>query len=365
MIGKWVAACLCVLGLWAGQAGAQALRFDLMGPQGQVTEKSYPGKYLLLAIGYTSCPDICPTTLYEYGLTMKALKNPEALQPIFVTIDPVNDDIDRLNAYTQYFDARIVGLSGEMKNIQHLADQLGATFGYRMDGKRVDVPQKGMIYNVYHSALIYLIGPDRQLLDVYDYQIGAQGLTAALDKVLGEGQGHQRAPAPQPEKQAAPPPSNAPRTAGTPPPPAAACPLPAGFEPRETGLALQDILPPQAPALRRKVVLLNVWALWCAPCRTELPLLDKLAARQDALAVQTLNLNDKEADIAALFSKMGLQHLPRTRTQDSGLLKRLGAAGLPLTALFVDGRQVAAKSGVIDRTDDFVRYARCVRGPGA
>ena len=168
ILKKWMTVCFCIFGLWTGAAQARDITFDLRDTNGPVTQKSYPGKYLLLAIGYTSCPDICPTTLYEYGLVMKALKNPDAIQPIFVTIDPVSDDVERLNTYTRFFDERIVGLTGEMKNIQALADQLGATFGYRMDGKKVDNPKPGMSYTVYHSALIYLIDPDRKLMDVFE-----------------------------------------------------------------------------------------------------------------------------------------------------------------------------------------------------
>ena len=144
---------VCCFMLFGGAAYAQKITFDLVDERGPVTQESYPGKYLLLAIGYTSCPDICPTTLYEYGLTMKAIKNPDAIQPIFVTIDPANDDVARLNAYTRYFDERIVGLSGSMENIQNLADQIGATFGYRANGKKIDNPVRGMSYTVYHSAL--------------------------------------------------------------------------------------------------------------------------------------------------------------------------------------------------------------------
>lgn len=189
MLMKKVAGLVCLLGLAlqpAADAMARQISFDLQDDKGQVTQASYPGKYLLMAIGFTSCPDICPTTLYEYGMVMKALKHPDAIQPIFVTIDPLNDDVKRLNAYTRFFDERIVGLGGDPKNIKALVDQLGATYGYRMDGRKVNDPQPGDGYTVYHSALIYLVGPDRRLLDVFDYQIGAEGLTARLDQVLGE-----------------------------------------------------------------------------------------------------------------------------------------------------------------------------------
>ena len=164
----------------------RAIHFDLEHVKGRVTQDSFPGKYLLLAIGYTSCPDICPTTLFEFGEVMQALKNPDAIVPVFVTIDPVNDSAERLDQYVRFFDERIVGLTGSMKNIRALSDILGATFGYRLDGKKLEKPEPGVPYSVYHSALIYLIGPDRKLADVYDYQMGPEGLTQELDRVLGE-----------------------------------------------------------------------------------------------------------------------------------------------------------------------------------
>lgn len=94
---------VCFLALLSGTVYAQSIRFDLFDNKGPVSHESYPGKYLLMAIGYTSCPDICPTTLYEFGAAMRAIKNPDAIQPLFVTIDPTNDEVNRLNAYTGFF----------------------------------------------------------------------------------------------------------------------------------------------------------------------------------------------------------------------------------------------------------------------
>lgn len=164
----------------------RVIHFDLEHVKGKVTQDAFPGKYLLLAIGYSSCPDICPTTLFEFGEVMQALKNPDAIVPVFVTIDPVNDSPERLDQYVRFFDERIVGLTGTMKNIRALSDILGATFGYRLEGKKLENPEPGVPYSVYHSALIYLIGPDRKLVDVFDYQVGPEGLTQELDRVLGE-----------------------------------------------------------------------------------------------------------------------------------------------------------------------------------
>lgn len=184
---KWLfLAVLVIFSLSSLNAKAETIHFDLFDPNGPVTQDSYPGKFLLLAIGYSSCPDICPTTLYEYGYAMKHLKHADHLQPLFVTIDPVNDEINRLNAYTQYFDERIIGLSGDMENIEALARQLGATFGYRLDGRRISHPEPGMAYTVYHSAMIYLINPEGELVDVFDYQIGGDDLVQSVDAHLEE-----------------------------------------------------------------------------------------------------------------------------------------------------------------------------------
>ena len=162
------------------------ITFDLEDEKGKVTQDSFRDKYLLLAVGYSSCPDICPTTLFEYGEVMKALKNPDAIVPVFVTIDPVNDDAKRLNSYVHFFDERIVGLAGSAQNIRALADQLGATYGYRLDGKKLDKPEKGVPYSVYHSALIYLISPDRRLDEVLGEPAKAGGDAAGDMKHDGD-----------------------------------------------------------------------------------------------------------------------------------------------------------------------------------
>lgn len=369
---KFLVCCLMLVG---GSAYAQKITFDLLGPDGPVTHESYSGKYLMLAIGYTSCPDICPTTLYEYGLSMKAIKNPDALQPIFVTIDPANDDIDRLNMYTNFFDERIVGLSGSMASIQNLADQLGATFGYRMNGKKIENPVRGMSYTVYHSALIYLISPEREILDVYDYQIGDADLTIALDKVLGDGskapssaaateqadttKAHDtKSVAPKSESTA----TAAATVAATATASAAtgsshSCPLPNGFQTSKEPVELSSIVD-KVP--NTQVNLLNLWAIWCTPCRVELPILDRFAAEQQEMGVVVLNLNDKADKIAEFFDKADIKNLSQQSTDDGKLLRRLGGMGLPFNALFVDGKAIAFKNGIIEETDSLHRYAQCV-----
>lgn len=348
---------LCLVLFWASSAimaEDKAIKFDLLSPSGQVTEKDFEGKYLLMAIGYTSCPDICPTTLYEFGKALKGLNNPEAVQMLFITIDPVNDEINRLNAYTKYFDPRIMGLSGTMAQIQDFANQVGATFGYRLDGKKVDDPKLGMSYEVYHSALIYLISPDRKLVDVYDYQIGENGLIQALNKALpapanGEGieavvQKSASETAVQADESKV----------------ALKCDLPKGFVASTTQTNLKDFV---ADGEINKPALLNLWAIWCAPCRRELPLLDKAKNNPD-FNVLTLNLNDNAEAIENIFKELNIQHLSPQSTTADDVLERLGAVGLPFSALFVEGKQVGVKLGIISEVemDALAQFSRCQTG---
>lgn len=125
------------------------------------------------------------------------------------------------------------------------------------------------------------------------------------------------------------------------------CPLPDGFHPvAETAVfAPNDV--PQPPA---GWSLANLWALWCTPCRKELPLLDAFAKAQTEVPVYTLNLADGEA-AAQLFHELHITALPLASTADGSILSRLGIVGLPYTALLKDGRIQFAKNGTLQETD--------------
>ncbi len=344
---------LAIFSFYGSTAKAETITFDLVDHNGPVNQESYPGKYLLLSIGYTSCPDICPTTLYEYGYAMKHMEHADMLQPLFLTIDPVNDEVMRLNAYTQYFDERIVGLSGEMSNIEDIAKQLGATFGYRLNGKRIDNPELGLGYEVYHSAMIYLITPERELLDVFDYQIGGDDLVTVLDEHLSKAATTSETDSIQIKK------TNSMTVPITVNPKQASCPLPEGFSDAKTQAHLTDL--DLAIESKPKAQLVNLWALWCAPCRKELPILEEWATTQQQLDVITINVGDSLDKIKQLFSEQGFIHLPTYQTDNFNLLRKLGGIGLPFNALFVNGDIVGIKSGIITETTSLDQYAQCVR----
>lgn len=346
--------CLYLLLFVSTHVNARSISFDLENTQGQVTQASFPNKYMLLALGYTSCPDICPTTLYEFASALDQLEQPDAIVPIFVSIDPTNDTAETMQSYAHYFDKRIIGLTGSIEKIKDLTSQLGATFGYRLNGKKIDIPTKGSGYTVYHSSLIYLINPNHELVDVFDYQIGANDLAKAINKALSinsQGSAYHDNISSIDHTEVT---TNHPPITNT---NDTNCPLPNGFTPLKQNIALKDIYP-ESP--KHKVVLLNLWATWCAPCRIELPILDKFAQHTKELDIYTLNLGNKKADIDTLFESNKIHHLSTHSVQGTRLLKQLGGRGLPFNVLFIDGQQIAIKHGIIDETESLTTFAQCI-----
>ena len=166
--------------------------FALTGPEDKpVTDADAPfaDKYLLVAFGFTSCPDVCPTTLYEFGEMLKKVKEPDVIQPVFISIDPLRDNSKVLNQYTNYFSPRIIGLTGDMPTIEATAKRFNATFGYRFQGKKVTPPDLPEGYTVYHSTMIYLLSPKREMIDVFDYQSGAEKLARDIEKAIAKDRG--------------------------------------------------------------------------------------------------------------------------------------------------------------------------------
>lgn len=136
------------------------------------------------------------------------------------------------------------------------------------------------------------------------------------------------------------------------------CPLPEGFS------AVEPFSPQIADAqLPQGYVLFNLWALWCAPCREELPLLDAYAAAEtSATEVFALNLNDGAEASAQLFKDLNIQHLSPISSADSELLTQFKAVGLPYTAIIHDGKVIAAKNGILKETQSIDRFVTCQIG---
>lgn len=100
---------------------------------------------------------------------------------------------------------------------------------------------------------------------------------------------------------------------------------------------------------RGKVVLLNVWATWCVPCRREMPTLDRLQASVGGPDFEVVALSIDRGGLAAVddfFSQTGVRNLRIYLDQASAAMRTLGLVGLPTTLLIDrDGREIGRLVG--------------------
>jgi protein SCO1/2 len=128
----------------------QAPDFSLQGSDGHELRIShYRGKVVLLAFGFTSCTEVCPTTLNTFALTRRKLGPAAAdVQVVYVTVDPERDVPGRLAKYLGSFDATFVGGTGTEAQLAVVRKDYGVS---------ADKKKLGDDYTYAHSSFTYLI----------------------------------------------------------------------------------------------------------------------------------------------------------------------------------------------------------------
>jgi len=128
------------------------------------TRESLKGRWTFASIGYTSCPDVCPTTMATFNALAREL-GPEEAQPaaefLFVSVDPERDTPERLAQYVRWFNPNIRGATGSHEELQALTRQLGIMYA------RAEQQDTAMGYLVDHSASIVLLDPEARLAAIF------------------------------------------------------------------------------------------------------------------------------------------------------------------------------------------------------
>jgi thiol-disulfide isomerase/thioredoxin len=152
--------------------------------------------------------------------------------------------------------------------------------------------------------------------------------------------------------------------------PAAAAEAPQNFAVLDAHAAVPEISfadadgqPKTLAAYSGKVVLLNIWATWCGPCRKEMPTLDRLQAKLGGpdFEVVALSMDRKGPEIVKKFyAEIGIRHLALNIDTSAKAMFTLGAVGLPMTLLVDrDGKEIGRLIGPAewDAPDmvDFIR----------
>lgn len=126
------------------------------------SNKDFYGQWSYVFLGYTHCPDICPTTLAQLNrFSLEAKKSDfHDFQVVFVSVDPLRDDSARLKEYTDYFNEEFVAVTGGHDSLFPFVADLKLMYGM-VDSLQVKE------YAVDHSASIALINPQGQLQAVF------------------------------------------------------------------------------------------------------------------------------------------------------------------------------------------------------
>lgn len=138
--------------------------FTLTDQNGQpFTLSAQRGNVVVLFFGFTSCPDVCPTTLADIASAREKLGgDANNVKVAMVTVDPERDSAEKMAGYMRKFDPSFIGLTGAQAQISPV---LGS---YGVMATKKELPNSKLGYTMDHSAYVYLIdkaGNWRALLD--------------------------------------------------------------------------------------------------------------------------------------------------------------------------------------------------------
>ncbi len=135
--------------------GPFGVPFQLVAQDGNpITEKAFQEKPTALFFGFTHCPEVCPTTLFELnGWLEKVDPDGTRLQAYMVTVDPERDTPEILDQYVSNVSKRIVGISGAPDKVAEMIK------GFRVYAKKVPVDegQPDGDYTMDHTASVFLL----------------------------------------------------------------------------------------------------------------------------------------------------------------------------------------------------------------
>jgi len=136
------------------------------------------GEIALVYFGYTFCPDVCPLTLWDVKKALADLEGRDKVKVIFISVDPERDTPQVLERYLSGFDSNYIGLTDNMEKIEQAMKPFGAF------AEKEDVADSAAGYLVSHTARLYLINSEQELLLMYPFGFESDDLRSDLAYLL-------------------------------------------------------------------------------------------------------------------------------------------------------------------------------------
>jgi protein SCO1/2 len=145
------------------------------------SQQNFQKKWTFVFYGYTSCPDVCPATLYVLN-SVQGLQQDKAgdvaidMQVVFISVDPERDTPEKLANYMAYFNPEFIGATAGKVEIDSLARQFGA--GYMIEPETL--PGQ---YLVAHTSAVFLVDPLGRLVASFSQPHYPTGINALYEKI--------------------------------------------------------------------------------------------------------------------------------------------------------------------------------------
>jgi len=156
------------------QASAVGGPFKLIDQNGRaVTDQDVKGRPFLVFFGFTHCPDVCPTTLFDISEVFRKLgPDAERAAALFITVDPERDTPEAMKNYLSSFDPHLRGLTGDEAAID------GVTKAYRAYSRKVPNPDGS--YTMDHTAMVYLMDKEGRFVAPFNLKRRPEDAAADL-----------------------------------------------------------------------------------------------------------------------------------------------------------------------------------------
>ena len=167
-------------GVVSGGGSAIGGSFSLVDQEGRRrSEADFAGSYVLVYFGFTYCVEACPLALLAMtqALDRVAAAIADKVQPLFVTVDPDRDDPAQIKLYLSNFHPRFVGLTGTHAEIAAAAKAWRVVY-------EPPRPAADGSYQVNHTTIVYLMGPDGAFLRHFDHLSSAEDMAKALEALV-------------------------------------------------------------------------------------------------------------------------------------------------------------------------------------
>lgn len=150
-----------------------------LGDNQEYTKALFKDKWSLVFFGYASCPDICPTELYNLNQVANIVTDAGKVMPqvLFISVDPQRDNNEMLTTYAHFYNDDFIGMTGKTSEIDKLVASFGVIYQKTFlatNGKYISVPYSSPIpkeqresYLINHSSRLYLVNPEGQYVAAF------------------------------------------------------------------------------------------------------------------------------------------------------------------------------------------------------